>query len=119
MKTERCTERVWQSLRWATERCPNPGKYASGKCGIHDPQKIKERAERRGPCQATRDARARNAERKRVETLEAEHKSLLAFAVELFGRYDASISGDIDPSHFYDAAKNNGVLPILGRPDDD
>ena len=61
----RCNETVSDPGGWTRHRCRNPGKYTSLKCGVHDPQKIKERAKRRGPskCAARKARKAERIER--------------------------------------------------------
>ncbi len=59
---ERCTEMVSARDGWGRRwQCRNRAKWASGKCGLHDPTKIRERATKRGPGRFVRERMRRAA----------------------------------------------------------
>lgn len=66
---KRCGARMTDSTGWHLTGCTNPAKYESGRCGIHDPVKMKERDARRGPSVWEQRYKDAARERKRIEQL--------------------------------------------------
>ncbi len=68
-EVKRCRARVTDSTGWHSYKCQNPAKYESGRCGIHDPEKMKERAAARPPSVWEERFREAAHERKRIAQL--------------------------------------------------
>ncbi len=73
---KQCAKMTWESWLMRAVQCPYRAKYGDY-CGVHSPEKKKERAAARGPTQYESDRAAEKAERKRVEALESSHAELL------------------------------------------
>lgn len=68
-ETKKCATEVWDV--WRGRRCGNKALPGSDFCGVHDPERKKARAEKRGPTQSERMARAQQA-RWRIEERRAD-----------------------------------------------
>lgn len=81
-----CVDTVSDRGGWHSFPCPNPAKYGEF-CGVHSPEKQKERAAKRdaerGPTQWEIETARRQKERERITTLETSHAELLGAAKEL------------------------------------
>ena len=71
-----CIADVYSPGAWRSHPCDNPAKYGDF-CGIHCPDKKKERAAQSPMPQWERDFAHRKEEEKRVKALESSHAELL------------------------------------------
>jgi uncharacterized protein (DUF58 family) len=73
---KRCHANMTDSTGWHRTRCQNPAKYESGRCGIHDPDKVKERAAARPPSVWEERYREAAHERLRIKQLQSVMKEV-------------------------------------------
>lgn len=73
---KRCAKMKWEAWLGRLVQCPYRAKYGDY-CGVHSPEKKKERAAARGPTQWELDNAARKAEFERIKALESSHADLL------------------------------------------
>ena len=77
-----CIHAEWRSGWRDGLTCKNKAKYGDY-CGVHSPEKQKERAAKRGPSIWEIEYKRRNQEQERVKSLESSHAELLGALEEL------------------------------------
>lgn len=109
-----CVHKKWR-LGWRDGMpCKNKAKYGEY-CGVHSPEKKKERAAARGPTQWELDVAARKAEHERVKALESSHAELLEALLAIH----ETLSFYEDSEEKLEGIKNHVVLINAEPPDGD
>ena len=111
---KKCIKEVWNGVRWTHIRCTNRAKYGEF-CGVHSPEKQKERRDARGPAQWELDMAAKKAERERITRLESSHAELLGALLAIH----ETLSFYENSEEKLDSIKNHVVLINAEPPDGD
>ena len=95
-----CIEMMGSDWAYQRYRCPNRANHGEY-CGVHSPEKQKERAAKRGPTLAEMDRDHRKEERDRVKALESSHADLLGVLTKIRDAFNSDLTNDQACSRVY------------------